>query len=83
MHPLVVIRPALATQQPVGHPPSPADLLSRDLAVQTPELGLLDINDFAAMVLDASVLTHHAAGEPLGDSEEGAQDLTALRRLSG
>jgi hypothetical protein len=50
-------------------------MLSGDLEETTPELGLLQIDNLAAMALGAAVLTHHTAGEPLGNPEQGAQGL--------
>jgi len=61
----VVHRPAFSPQQAVGHPPAPADVLSGDLAKTTPELGLLQIDNLAAMALGAAVLAHHPAGKAL------------------
>ncbi len=65
MHPLVVHRPALAPQQSVDHPPSPADLLSSNVPEAMPELGLLNADGLAPMALGAAVLAHHPAGESL------------------
>ena len=53
VHPLVVHQSALAPQQAVGHAPAPADVLSRDLPEVSPQLGLRDADDFAAMALGA------------------------------
>jgi hypothetical protein len=44
-------------------------VLDCDLPEATPELGLLNVDDLAAMPLGAAVLAHHAAGEPLGNPE--------------
>ncbi len=41
------------------------------------EFALLDIDDTAAMALGAAVLTHHPAGEPLRNQEQGAQSLNS------
>ena len=49
----------------MSHPPAPADVLSGDLAVTMPQLGLLKIDDLADMALAAAVLAHHAADPPL------------------
>jgi len=75
LHPLVVHQPALPPQQAVGHAPAPADVLGCDLAEPTPQLGLLDADNLAAMTLGAAVLAHHPAGEPLRNPEQGAQSL--------
>jgi len=65
MHPLVVHQPAFPPEQAIGHPPTPADLLSCNLPEAMPELGLLNADDLAPMELGAAVLAHHAASEPL------------------
>jgi hypothetical protein len=77
MHPLVVHRPALAPQHAVRHAPAPADVLGCDLPEPSPQLGLLDIDDFAAMPLGAAVLAHNPAGESLRYPEHGAQGLNS------
>jgi len=77
VQPFVVHQPAFPAQQAVSHPPSPADVLSNDLPESTPELGLLDLDDPAAMALGAAVLAHHPAGKPLRNPDQGAQDLNS------
>ena len=77
MHPLVVQRPALSPHQPVGHPPAPADVLSSDLPEATAQLGLLDVDDLAAMALSVAVLAHQLAGEPLRNPDQVAQGLNS------
>lgn len=77
VHPLVVHQPALSPQQAVGHPPAPPDVRSGDFPEATPELGLLDIDDPATTALGAAVLAHHAAGEPLGNPEQGPQGINS------
>jgi hypothetical protein len=51
LHPLVVHGPALSPEQAVGHAPAPSDVLRRDLAETVPELGLLQVDNLAAMTL--------------------------------
>jgi hypothetical protein len=65
VHPLVVHSPALSPQYAVCHPPAPADVLGCDLPETTPQLGFLNVDNFAGMSLRAAVLAHHPAGEPL------------------
>jgi len=77
VHPFVVHQPALAPQKAVSHAPPPADVLSRDLSEPTPQLGLLNVNDPAAMALGAAVLAHNSAGEPLRNPEQGAQGINS------
>jgi hypothetical protein len=43
----------------------------------TPELGVLQIDNLAAMALGAAVLAHHPAGKALGNPEQGAQGLNS------
>jgi len=47
----------------VGHPAAPTDVLSRNLPQAMPELGLLQVDDLAAMAVRAAVLAHHPAGQ--------------------
>lgn len=63
LHPLLINSPALLPQQAVGHPPSPADVLSRDLPEAMAELLLQDRDDLAVMALRAAVLPHHPANK--------------------
>jgi hypothetical protein len=65
VHPLVVHSPALSPQYAVCHPPAPADVLGCDLPETTPQLGFLNVDNFAGMSLRAAVLAPHPAGEPL------------------
>jgi hypothetical protein len=65
VHPFVVHRPALSPQYAVCHPPTPANVLGCDLPETPPQLGFLDVDNFAGMSLRAAVLAHHPAGEPL------------------
>ncbi len=69
VHPLLVHQPAFPPQQAVSHPPAPADVLGSDLAETMPQLSHLDRDDLGRMALGAAVLTHHTAGEPLGNPE--------------
>ncbi len=73
MQALVVHQPALSPQQAVGHPPVPTNVLSLDLPEAMPELGLLDVDDLAAMALGAAMLAHHPTGDPLGNPELARQ----------
>ena len=73
LHPLVVHQPAFPAQQSVGHAPAPADVLGCDLPEASAQLGLLDIDDLAAMALGAAVLAHNPAGKALGNPETGQQ----------
>jgi len=63
LHPHVIDGPALTPQQPVGHAPTPADVLSRDLPEALAELGLLQVDNLASMALGAAVLSHNPAGQ--------------------
>jgi len=65
LDPLVINGPAPTPQQPVGHAPTPADVLSRDLPEAMAEIGLLQVDNFAAMALGAEVLAHNPAGQRL------------------
>ena len=65
VHPLVVNRPAYPPQQALGHPPAPADVFGCDLAETVPELGLLQVDDLAAVTLGAAVLAHHTTNQAL------------------
>ena len=65
IYPLVGHQPDQTAQQAVGHEPVPADVFGGDLAEITPEFGLLQIDDLAAMVLGAALLTHDATHKPL------------------
>jgi hypothetical protein len=64
-------------QQPVGHRPFPADVPSRDLAEAPPQLGLLNVDNLAAMALGAAVLAHISAGESLGNPEHDLQGINS------
>jgi hypothetical protein len=61
LHPLVIDGPALPTQQAVGHPPAPTDVLSGNIPEALAQLGLLDIDNLAPMALGAAVLPRHPA----------------------
>jgi hypothetical protein len=65
VHPFVVHQPALSPEHAVRHPPAPADVLGCDLPETTPQLGFLNVDNFAGMSLRAAVLAHHPAGESL------------------
>ena len=58
---LLIQRPALASEHPVGHPTTPANLVSGDLGETTPQLGLLQVDDLAGVALGAAVLAHPAS----------------------
>jgi len=60
---LLVQRPALASEHPVGHPTAPANVVGGDLAETTPQLGILQVDDLAGVALGAAVLAHHPAGQ--------------------
>jgi len=83
VHPFVVHQTALPPQQAGSDPPAPANMLSRDLSEPTPQLGLLNVKDPAAMALGAAVLAHNRAGEPLDNAGRVQRASTALRRRSG
>lgn len=59
---LLVQRPALASEQPVGHPTAPAHVVSGDLAETMPQLGLLQVDNLNEMALGAALRTHHPSG---------------------
>jgi len=83
VRPFVVHQPAFPAEQAVSHPPSPADVLSSDLPESTPELGLLELDDLAAMALGAAVLAHHPAGKPLRLRRGGYRSIRqGLRELA-
>lgn len=65
LHPFVVHAPALSSEEAVGHPPAPANVLSCNLAETMTQLSLLDRDDLGRMTLGAAMLTHHTAGQPL------------------
>jgi hypothetical protein len=56
VYPLEVHQRALPAQQATSHAPAPADVLGSDLAETPPELGLLQVDDLAAMALGAAVM---------------------------
>ena len=58
----MIDRPALPSEQAIGHAPAPVDVLSGNLLETMPELCLLDVDNLAGMALDAAVLPNHAAG---------------------
>jgi len=51
----VVHRSAFPPPQAVHHEPPPADVLSGDLVVATPLLGVCDVDDTATMAVGAAV----------------------------
>jgi len=61
VHPLVANQPAFLPQQAIGHPPPPRDVLSCDFREATLEVGLLDIDELAAMALGAAIMAHNPA----------------------
>ena len=61
LQPLVIDGPALPPQEAVGHPPTPADVLSGNLPEALAQLGLLDIDNLDPMALGAAVLPRHPA----------------------
>ena len=83
VHPLVVHQPALSPQQAVGHQPVPADVLGRDLPEATPELGLLDLDNLAAMGLGTAVLATTPQANRSENRNRVRKASTTLRSLSG
>jgi len=65
LHPLVVHAPALPSEQPISHPPAPANVLSSDLTEPMPQLPLLDRDDLGRTTLGAPVLAYDPADPPL------------------
>ena len=69
--------PAFLPQQAVGHAAAPEDVVRCDLPETPPELGLLQIDDLAAMTLGAALLPHHPADKAF------RSPLTLLQNLDG
>lgn len=83
LHSLWVHLTAISQQQPVGHPPSPTDVLGRDLAETPPELGLLNVDNLAALALGTAVQNHHSKGANRSEIPNMAcRVLTALQDRS-
>ena len=90
----MVHAPALSSEEAVGHPPTPANVLSCNLAETMTQFYLLGRDDLGRMALGSAMLTHHTADQPLrcpgtllqdGDSPApafGAQKFPSARSLS-
>ena len=53
LHPLMVQRPDLPSEHPVGHPTAPAQVVSGEHAETMPQLGPLQVDDLAGVALGA------------------------------